>query len=296
MMPARADPRGTPRASAPPAFGGAGADALLQRLEWTVLRRLDGLLQGDWRTVARGAGVDLADLREYQLHDDVRHIDWNVTARTQQPYVRQFHEDRDLTAWFLLDLSGSVDFGSGDPAESGRDLTAGVPRADDEHPPTRERCGVAVVRGVHHLARETGQSRDVGSDGPAPDPCRCYEHRGSEVAGIRAQEPGPVVPLCRVDPDPFADLDVEVPAVLHQVVAHLWTGGEVRQPVGHPETRQRRHRLEGVEPQAVVVLGPDVTGARLFEHDRIERASLELARHSESRRSRADDDDQRGPQ
>ncbi len=114
MMPARADPRGTPRASAPPAFGGAGADALLQRLEWTVLRRLDGLLQGDWRTVARGAGVDLADLREYQLHDDVRHIDWNVTARTQQPYVRQFHEDRDLTAWFLLDLSGSVDFGSGD--------------------------------------------------------------------------------------------------------------------------------------------------------------------------------------
>ena len=79
-----------------------------------MLRRLDGLLQGDWRTVARGAGVDLADLREYQLHDDVRHIDWNVTARTQQPYVRQFHEDRDLTAWFLLDLSGSVDFGSGD--------------------------------------------------------------------------------------------------------------------------------------------------------------------------------------
>jgi len=87
-------------------------EALLQRLEWTVLRRLDGLLQGDYRTFLRGDGVDLADLREYQLHDDVRHIDWNVTARMQQPYVRQFHEDRDLTAWFLLDLSGSVDFGS----------------------------------------------------------------------------------------------------------------------------------------------------------------------------------------
>jgi uncharacterized protein (DUF58 family) len=56
--------------------------------------------------------VDLADLREYQHHDDVRHIDWNVTARLQQPYVRQFIEDRDLTVWFLLDLSGSVDFGS----------------------------------------------------------------------------------------------------------------------------------------------------------------------------------------
>jgi len=88
------------------------ADALLRRLEWTVLRRLDGLLQGDYRTLMRGAGLDLADLREYQHSDDVRHIDWNVTARLNQPHVRQFTEDRELTAWFLLDLSGSVDFGS----------------------------------------------------------------------------------------------------------------------------------------------------------------------------------------
>ncbi len=88
------------------------ADALLRRLEWTVLRRLDGLLQGDYRTLMRGAGLDLADLREYQHSDDVRHIDWNVTARLNHPHVRQFTEDRELTAWFLLDLSGSVDFGS----------------------------------------------------------------------------------------------------------------------------------------------------------------------------------------
>lgn len=88
------------------------SDALLKRLEWTVLRRLDGLLQGDHRTLMRGAGLDLADLREYQHHDDVRHIDWNVTARLQQPYVRQFTEDRELSAWFLVDLSASVDFGS----------------------------------------------------------------------------------------------------------------------------------------------------------------------------------------
>jgi uncharacterized protein (DUF58 family) len=90
------------------------AEALLKRLEWKVLRRLDGLLQGDYRTLFRGTGLDLADLREYQHHDDVRHIDWNVTARMQEPYVRQFTEDRELTAWFLVDLSGSVDFGSGD--------------------------------------------------------------------------------------------------------------------------------------------------------------------------------------
>ena len=90
----------------------SNAEALLKRLEWTVIRRLDGLLQGDYRTLWRGAGLDLADLREYQHHDDVRHIDWNVTARLQQPYVRQFTEDRELGAWFLLDLSASVDFGS----------------------------------------------------------------------------------------------------------------------------------------------------------------------------------------
>jgi len=88
-------------------------EQILRRLEWTVLRRLDGLLHGDYRTIFRGNGLDLADLREYQYHDDVRHIDWNVTARLQTPYVREYHEDRELAAWFLADLSGSVDFGSG---------------------------------------------------------------------------------------------------------------------------------------------------------------------------------------
>jgi uncharacterized protein (DUF58 family) len=87
-------------------------EAVLRRLEWTVLRRLDGLLQGDYRTLFRGHGLDLADLREYQYGDDVRRIDWNVTARLQAPYVREYHEDREITAWFLLDLSASIDFGS----------------------------------------------------------------------------------------------------------------------------------------------------------------------------------------
>ena len=89
-------------------------EAVLRRLEWTVIRRLDGLLQGDYRTLFRGFGLDLADLREYQYGDDVRHIDWNVTARLQTPYVREYHEDREISAWFLVDLSPSVDFGSGE--------------------------------------------------------------------------------------------------------------------------------------------------------------------------------------
>jgi uncharacterized protein (DUF58 family) len=100
-------------AAAGPATGETGsAERVLRRLEWSVIRRLDGLLQGDYRTLMRGAGLDLADLREYQHHDDVRHIDWNVTARLQQPHVRVFTEDREMAAWFLLDLSLSMDFGS----------------------------------------------------------------------------------------------------------------------------------------------------------------------------------------
>lgn len=101
------------QASEPAPQQGGDAERLLRRLEWTVLRRLDGMLMGDWRTLMRGTGLDLADLREYQLHDDVRHIDWNLTARLAVPHVRVFTEDREMAAWFLLDLSASVDFGSG---------------------------------------------------------------------------------------------------------------------------------------------------------------------------------------
>lgn len=84
----------------------------LQRLDWAVIRRLDGLLQGDYRTLFRGHGIDLANIREYQAEDDVRYIDWNVTARMDAPYVREYLEDREITAHFLLDLSPSVDFGT----------------------------------------------------------------------------------------------------------------------------------------------------------------------------------------
>jgi uncharacterized protein (DUF58 family) len=87
-------------------------ERILQRLDWTVIRKLDGIFQGNYRTLFRGFGLELADLREYQLTDDVRTIDWYVTARLQTPYVRQYMEDREVTAWFLLDMSPSVDFGT----------------------------------------------------------------------------------------------------------------------------------------------------------------------------------------
>ena len=108
MSPTDARPRGT---TAP--------EQLLHRLEWQVVRRLDGILQGNFRTVFRGAGLDFLDLREYEAGDDVRHIDWNVTARMDTPFVRQYAEDRELTAWLLLDRSRSMGFG---PIERPKEL------------------------------------------------------------------------------------------------------------------------------------------------------------------------------
>ena len=137
--------------------------AVLQRLDWTVFRRLDGLLQGDYRTLFRGFGVELAELREYQLTDDVRSIDWNVTARMQTPYVRQFVEDRELTAWFLLDLSPSVDFGS--PTMQKRTLlesfTAALARLLTRH---GNRVGAVLYNG--------GKERIVPSAGGGCTCCR----------------------------------------------------------------------------------------------------------------------------
>ncbi len=87
-------------------------ERILQRLDWQIIRRLDGALQGNYRSLFYGFGLDLAEVREYQPEDDIRYMDWNVTARMGTPYVRQYMEDREITAWFLLDLSPSVDFGT----------------------------------------------------------------------------------------------------------------------------------------------------------------------------------------
>jgi uncharacterized protein (DUF58 family) len=84
---------------------------LLARLEWRVLRRLDGRLMGDYRTAHRGTGTDLVGLREYTEGDDARHIDWNVSARLNEPQLRVFTEDRELTVWLLLDRSASMTVG-----------------------------------------------------------------------------------------------------------------------------------------------------------------------------------------
>ena len=149
-----------------------------------MLRRLDGLLQGDYRTLLRGTGMDLADLREYQHHDDVRHIDWNVTARLQQPHVRVFTEDREMSAWFLLDLSPSMDFGSGEQRKRGlsAEFVAVLARLLTRH---GNRVGamlygsgvdtVVPARGGRHHILQLLHTLQIRPDAPQAGPTKLHE-------------------------------------------------------------------------------------------------------------------------
>jgi uncharacterized protein (DUF58 family) len=87
-------------------------ESVLRRLEFKVVRRLDGLLFGDYTGVFYGPSLDLAEVREYQPGDEIRRIDWNLTARMHRLFVRQYLEERELTAWLLVDLSPSMAFGT----------------------------------------------------------------------------------------------------------------------------------------------------------------------------------------
>lgn len=92
--------------------GGSASRELLRRLELDVQRRLDGLLHGDYRGLIPGHGSELGEAREYEPGDDVRRIDWNVTARLQETHVRETIADRELETHILVDLSPSLDFGT----------------------------------------------------------------------------------------------------------------------------------------------------------------------------------------
>ena len=108
-----ADQPPPPKPNARTTRGRTPPEALLRRVDWEIVRKLHGHLQGDYRSGALGEGLDVADLREYEVDDDVRRIDWNVTARMAEPYVRQYDEDREVTVWFVVDRSASMQFGHG---------------------------------------------------------------------------------------------------------------------------------------------------------------------------------------
>src|SRR5229473_3240776 len=92
--------------------GGVAIDQLLRRSRWPVLRRLGFHPGGDERSSLRGAGLEYSDVREYQPGDDPRTIEWNITARSDRPFVRESLPDRGLDAWLLVDITRSLDWGT----------------------------------------------------------------------------------------------------------------------------------------------------------------------------------------
>ncbi|HEY6032391.1 MAG TPA: DUF58 domain-containing protein, partial [Gaiellaceae bacterium] len=97
-----------------PARPGPGPlpEALLRALDLQIGRKMQGLLAGDYRSSFLGSGTELAQVRPYQPGDDVRRIDWNVTARTGEPHVRIYMAERVLATWLVLDTSASMQFGT----------------------------------------------------------------------------------------------------------------------------------------------------------------------------------------
>ena len=101
-----------PSASSSPAVIDGSTREILRRLELDVTRRLDGLLHGDHRGLVPGHGTELGETRRYAPGDDVRRIDWNVTARLSEPHIRQTIAERELQTWLLVDRSSRLDFGT----------------------------------------------------------------------------------------------------------------------------------------------------------------------------------------
>jgi uncharacterized protein (DUF58 family) len=147
-------------------------EGVLRALDVSIRRRIDSLLVGDYRAIGQGEGTELAQVRPYQPGDDVRRIDWNVTARTRQPHVRMYVAERALVVWLVLDVSPSMHFGTADRRKA--DVAEGVALA------------------VGHLATRRGNRLGVltcGSSGAmvAPKP----QGRAALVGLLRALRAGP---------------------------------------------------------------------------------------------------------
>ena len=194
--------------------GGAGVglrpERLLRQLEWRVIRRLDGLLQGSYRSLFRGSGLDFTDLREYVPGDDPRHIEWNVTARLDEPWVREYVEDRELTALARARplgvhgvrarrpaeapraRRGRDDAGArADPRRQPRGCRAARPRSRERHP-----ARIRAHPGAAHRRRAPREARRGrgGSSRPTRElvEARGVVHAGApRGAGPRIRMPSP---------------------------------------------------------------------------------------------------------
>jgi len=127
------------------------SDAVLRRLQLAVRRRLDGMLQGDHRGLVPGHGTELGETRVYQVGDDVRRIDWAVTARTGETHIRETEADRELETTLVVDLSASLDFGTARSTK--RDLAVAAAAAFGLLTARSGNRMGAVVLGPHGLRR-----------------------------------------------------------------------------------------------------------------------------------------------
>ncbi len=286
-------------------------DEVLHRLEWQVIRRLDGRLQGNYRTLLRGSGLDFRDLREYEPNDDVRHIDWNVTARMDAPFVRQYSEERELTAWLLLDRSPSMGFGPVDrpkelvlcelAATLARLLTRGGNRVgallyDNEIECTLPaRSGrnqvLALTRELLRPPRSRGERTDLAG---LLDTALGMVRRRSLVIVVSdfITEPGWERPLLRlserheviairlVDPR-----ELELPDVGLIVVEDAETGEQLLVDASDPELRHRL-RVAGEEGEAALRASMARAGVDLHDISTDDDLATALIRIVQSRKQR----------
>jgi len=165
----------------------ARAEAVLSRLQLLVTRKLDGLLQGDYVGLLPGPGSEAGESREYRPGDDVRRMDWPVTARTTTPHVRRTVADRELETWMAIDLSASLDFGTARWLK--RDLAIAAAAA----------MAHLTVRGGNRIGAVVG----TGAGAPAGARARGFKAwRGRGAGGASRPGPATAAPIIRMPARP----------------------------------------------------------------------------------------------
>lgn len=282
----------------------------LQNLELSVTRKLDGLLQGDYRGLLPGHGSESGEARLYAPGDDVRHIDWAVTARTNEPHVRDTVADRELETVFVVDASGSMSFGSADLEK--RDLAlAAVGSFGFLVARGGNRIGALVLDGQaprwiparsgrRHLFGILGALQTQGRDGGAADLAT-----GLQRAGRLARRRGLIVVVSDFLSDTawaealrglgtrheliavevIDPLDVELPAVGLLTVVDTETGRRRYVDTGRSSIRRRYAEAARLQREAIGA-GIRAAGA---DHIRLRTDRdwvMNVARHVSTRRRR----------
>ena len=301
--------------TAAPAIDGTPAAEILRRLEISVTRRLDGLLQGDHRGLTPGHGSEPGEIRAYQPGDDVRRIDWNVTARLGETHVRDTVADRELETWILVDASASLAFGTATCEK--RDLAlAGVAATGFLTARTGNRVGAMTLGpngasapipargGRVHLQSIMRQVLSVLDD---PQPGRTDLTTGLRRLAGTASRRGLIVVISDfLDPSPWEGalrslalrhdvlcvevvdpVELALPDVGMLVLHDTVTGRQIEVPTGNAKFRQR-YADAAAQQRADIAARIRATGADHLTLRTDRDWLLDLARFVSRRRDRVD--------